>query len=247
MATILLGSRALRLRLFPKRKAKAPRPQRKAETLALFDPPDPRDAQDRPSEKLAEKIAALSLLDRATAEILRRAPLLGLRDWWLTAPSIIQPVWNLRSGKAVGHGVLEHEVVYFSEDMSEEAERDVIATAKDLFNGIGTVRVRNQARTHLWYPETFGVAYPPLTTAGEGLLREPIAAATVGMKCTGEDFFDIYAPLGLGDVADMIARPNRALPLSHVYAQVTERWQVRWPRLVIYPWVDDQELNRHKK
>ena len=247
MAHVVLGSRTLRLRLFPKPKAKPSRSHRENKTLALFDPPADDESHDRPSEKLGAKIAALCLLDRATGEILSRAPRLGLRDWWLTADSVIQPVWNLRSGSAVNHGVRAYEIAYFSEDLSEEAESEVARAAGAVFADVpGTVTVRNQARAHLWYPEVFGVAYPPLTSAAEGLLRAPAIAATVGVKCTGEDFLDIYAPFGLGDVWDMVARPHRALPLAHIYQQVTARWQLRWPRLVIYPWVDDQEINQPK-
>src|SRR5690606_41896204 len=89
-----------------------------------------------------------------------------------------------------------------------------------------------------------GVAYPPLTSASEGLLRQPGNAWTIGMKCTGADFFDIYAPLGLGDVWDMVASPNRAMPLAKAHEEMAARWQTRWPRLVVYPWVDEQEKNK---
>ncbi len=247
MAHVVLNSRALRLRVYPRPKEKPPRARRENKTLALFDPPDD-DSMDRPAEKLAEKVAALCLLNRVNAEILTRAPRLGLRDWWLTAGSLTATVWNLRSGRAAGQGIRDYELVYFSEDESEEAESDVRNAAARLFADLdGTVSVRNQARTHLWYGETFGVAYPPLTSASEGLLREPAAASTVGMKCSGADFFDIYAPLGLGDVWDMVARPNRVLQLSKVYDDMATRWQARWPRLVIYPWVDEQEKNKQKQ
>jgi hypothetical protein len=157
-------------------------------------------------------------------------------------------VWNLRSGRAANQGIRDYDLAYFSEDSSEEAEEEVQRAAARLFADLdAAVTVRNQARTHLWYGEKYGIAYPPLTSASEGLLREPANASTLGMKCSGSDFFDVYAPLGLGDVWDMVARPNRALPLAAAYEDMTARWQVRWPRLVIYPWVDDQEKNKQKQ
>lgn len=244
MAHVVLGSRTLRLRVFPRPKAKPARAPRDARTLALFDPPGD-ESQDGPADRLGEKVAALCLLNRTNLDILARAPDLGVRDWWLTAASLTPTVWNLRSGRAAHQGVRDYDLAYFSEDTSREAEEEVARAAARVFAGLdGTVTVRNQARTHLWYGERFGVGYPPLTTASEGLLREPANAATIGMKCTGADFFDIYAPLGLGDVWDMVARPNRALPLAHVYEELTARWLARWPRLVIYPWVDENEKNK---
>lgn len=247
MAHVVLNSRTLRLRVFPRPKAKPQRTRRENKTLALFDPPDD-DSADGPADKLAEKVVALCLLNRVNAEILVRAPRLGLRDWWLTAGSLAPTVWNLRSGRAAGQGIRDYDLAYFSDDASTEAEDEVRRAAAKLFADLdATVTVRNQARTHLWYGEEYGVAYPPLTSASEGLLRQPAVAFTVGMRCSGTDFFDVYAPLGLGDVWDMVARPNRALPLAKVYEEMVERWQVRWPRLVVYPWVDDQEINKQKQ
>jgi hypothetical protein len=246
MAHVVLGSRTLRLRLFPRPKVKPARAKRAAPTLALFDSPSD-DSQDGPADKLAEKVAALCLLNRTNAAVLARAPDLGLRDWWLTAGSLTPTVWNLRSGRAATQGIREYEIVYFSDDVSDEAEAEVARAAARLFADLdGVVSARNQARTHLWYGAEFGVVYPPLTSASEGLLRDPANAFTIGMKSTGTDFFDVYAPLGLGDVWDMIARPNRVLPMARSYEETTARWLVRWPRLIVYPWVDEQEKNKLK-
>lgn len=247
MAHVVLNSRTLRVRVFPRPKAKAARPKRENKTLALFDAP-PDDSKDTPADKLAEKVVALCLLNRVNSEILSRAGDLGLRDWWLAASSLAATVWNLRSGRAANQGIRDYDLVYFSDDLSAEAEDEVRRASKILFAGVdGTVTVRNQARAHLWYEKEFGVIYPPLTSASEGLLRQPANALTIGMKCSGADFLDVYAPLGLGDVWDMVARPNRVLPLVRVYDELAARWQARWPRLAIYPWVDEQEKNKQNQ
>ena len=223
------------------------RPRRENKTLALFDPPAD-DSLDTATDKLAEKISALCLLNRVNAEILARASSLGLRDWWLTAGSLTATVWNLRSGRPANQGIRDYDLAYFSDDISPEAEAEVGDAATRLFADLdGAVTVRNQARTHLWYGEEFGILYPQLTSASEGLLRQPANASTLGMKCSGEDFFDVYAPLGLGDVWEMVARPNRVLQLARAYEDLTARWQARWPRLTVYPWVDEQEINKRKQ
>ena len=127
------------------------------------------------------------------------------------------------------------------------AEDVVIRDAARLFADLPVnIQVRNQARVHLWFPEKFGVAYPPLTTAGEGVLRFPCAAQAIGLRATGDEFLDVYAPYGLGDVWDLVARPNRALPMAHIYAEKTARWQAEWGKMIMYQWVDEDQRRRPK-
>ncbi|MBY0511707.1 MAG: nucleotidyltransferase family protein [Rhodospirillaceae bacterium] len=243
----LAGGRSLRLRLFP--RPKAPSRKRKAPptSLSLFDDPVEGEIFDTPAEKLAGKVAELCLLNRNNSEILQRMPQLGLRDWWLVSGCLFQTVWNLRSGRPAEKGIRDYDLCYFSEDATWEAEDVVIRDAAKLFADLPVnIQVRNQARVHLWFPEKFGVAYPPLTTAGEGVLRYPCAAQAIGLRRTGEEFLDVYAPYGLGDVWDLVARPNRALPLAPFYAEKTARWQKEWEKIIVYQWIDEDEKSRSK-
>jgi hypothetical protein len=239
--------RSFRMRLFPKPKY-LPRPKKVAPgSLSLFDAPREDEAVDTPAERLAAKVAELCLLNRNNAEILRRMPELGLRDWWLVSGCLFQTVWNLRSGRPADKGIADYDICYFSDDLSWDAEDNVIREAARVFADLPVnIQVRNQARVHLWFPEKFGVAYPPLTTAGEGVLRYPCSAQAIGLKRTGEAFLDVYAPYGLGDVWDVVARPNRALPMAHIYAEKTARWQQEWNKLVVYQWVDEDQRRRVK-
>ena len=246
MAHIFLpDGRSFRLRLFPRPKPVKRRRWVVPTSLALFDPPTDDDALDTPAERLAARVTELCLLNRNNAEILTRMPELGLRDWWLVSGCLFQTVWNLRSGRPADKGIADYDVCYFSEDLSWDAEDEVIRDAAKLFADLPVnIQLRNQARVHLWYPEKFGVAYPPLTTAGEGVLRFPCSAQAIGLKRTGEEFMDVYAPFGLGDVRDMVARPNRALPLASIYAEKTIRWRTEWNKLTVYQWVDRDSERR---
>ena len=245
MAHVFLPSgRDLRLRLYPKPKglARAPATLQTAQPLALFGAPVDDDSQDSPQERLAAKIASLALMNRTNAAILERTPELGLRDWWLVSGSIFQTVWNLKSGRSLDKGIKDYDLFYFSEDLSAEAEEGVIAAAAELFIDLkANIEVRNQARVHLWYPEEIGLPYPPLTTAAEGILRFPCSPQAIGLKRSGEEFLDVYAPFGLGDVWDMIVRPNRSMPLMAVYDQKCARWQGEWPQIQVYGWDDGKK------
>ena len=214
--------RSLRLRLFLRPKTQQPRRKPPPDSLALFAAPTEDDVFDTPAERLASKIADLSLLNRNNATIINRMEQLGLRDWWLASGCIFQTVWNLRSGRPADKGILDYDVCYFSEDLSWEAEDQVIRDAAQLFADLPVnIQLRNQARVHLWYPDKFGIAYPPLTTTSEGILRFPASVQAVGMRRTGDEYLDVFAPFGLGDVWDVVTRPNRALLLAHVYAEKT--------------------------
>ena len=238
---------SLRLRLFPKPKAAARAKHKLPASLSLFEAPSAEELLDTNAERMAAKVASLCVLNRNNAAILDRFDQLGIRDWWLGSGCLFQTVWNLKSGRPAERGIVDYDVFYFSEDATWEAEDDVIKAAEKLFADLSVpVQVRNQARVHLWFPEKYGVAYPPLTTAAEGILRFTSGAQCIGLKRTGEDYLDLYAPYGLTDVWEMIARPNRAMQLSKVFAEKTERWKKEWPQLTVFPWTDENDKSRAK-
>ncbi len=238
MAQVFLpDGRSLRLRLFPQPKAKAPS-RLSAPGPGLFAPPNDDEVVTAAAEAIAARIVNLVLLNRGNAAILEKFSQLGIRDWWLTAGAVVHTVWNLRTGRPADEGVKDYDVFYFSEDLSEEAEGLVQADADRLFPELPVpIQVRNQARVHLWYPDKFGIPYSSLTSASEGILRFPTTTTAVGVRRTGDDFLDVFAPFGLSNVWDMIVKPNRLLPIPQIYAEKAERWQKQWPRLIVRPWV----------
>jgi hypothetical protein len=250
MSLISLGSGApLRLRIHaglrlaqkePADDARPLKPKRVPKTVPLFPEAGGVSTAEVRSERLARQVVQLCLMNRINAAILERFPSLGLQDWWLTAGALYQTVWNLRSGRPAGQGIAGYDIVYFSDDLSAEAEDQVIADTARLFDDLDAdIRVHNQARVHLWYRDTFGVAFPPVSGASEGILRYPSRAAAVGLKRTGEEFLDLFAPYGLDDVWNLIVTPNRTLPVARLYAEKVVRWRCEWPQLTIHPWADE--------
>lgn len=178
----------------------------------------------------------LALANRRNAEILRRMPLLGLTDWWLTAGCISQTVWNGLYGRHPEHGILDYDIFYFDADMSWEAENAVIAGANALFRDLPVnVEVRNQARVTHWYAGKFGVPFPPVTCAANGIDRFPCKTVAVGIRRDGDEYL-VHAPFGL----DLLLRgkliPNPVLEIPSVYAAKTARWLDVWPELSVEPW-----------
>ena len=168
--------------------------------------------------------------------VLARLPSLGLTDAWLVSGSLFQTVWNIQTGRDVGHGIRDYDIFYFDPDTSYAAEDAAIRRVQETCADIpAIIEVRNQARVHLWHVEKFGAPYPPLTRASDGIDRFLMDCAQVGIRyqCDGHE---LYAPKGLADLARMIVRPNRTANFQAPrYDEKTARWKALWPELTILP------------
>ena len=167
--------------------------------------------------------------------ILDRLPELGAPDAWLVSGAIFQTVWNAITGHPPTHGIKDYDIFYFDPDPSWEAEDAIIQRADALFADLGIeIEVRNQGRVHIWYQEKFGTEYPRLSKATDGIDRFLCNCAMIGMH--RERTYDVYAPKGHADIADMIVRPNR-MPNFHPdrYLEKAARWKAVWPKITILP------------
>jgi hypothetical protein len=181
------------------------------------------------------------LQNRINQTILERLPRLGLADAWLVSGSVFQTVWNVVTGRTPEYGIKDYDIFYFDADTSWEAEDASIRRVAAAIFDIGVlVEPRNQARVHLWYPNKFGTAYPPLQRTTEGIDRFLALAAQVGVR-PAERGYEVYAPHGLDDVATLTIRPNRCPNFrADLYEAKAATWKARWPELTILPATDSQ-------
>jgi uncharacterized protein len=161
---------------------------------------------------------------------------LALRDAWIVSGCLVQSAWNALTGRAVDYGINDYDVFYFDSDTSWQAEDAVI---RDLQGRLAHLRVRievrNQARVHLWYPEKHGLPYPALRRSTEGIDRFLTRNTQVGIRHSVHGY-DVYAPNGFDDIADMIVRPNPGANFSAAnYAAKAARWKALWPELTVLP------------
>lgn len=176
-------------------------------------------------------------------EVLDRAVNLGFSDWWLTAGCLAQTVWNIQSGRAPEHGILDYDLFYFDPDTSWEAEDQVISQGAELFADLPiTVEIRNQARVPIWYPEKFGIEYGAVAVASDGIDRFAYQTTAVGVRKVDAgnsiDAYRIYAPFDLDALINQRIVPNTRLPIRRVYEEKVARWKEIWPELDILPWPD---------
>lgn len=179
-------------------------------------------------------LTATTLIDIAmsnpvNAQMLRRLPELGLDQCLLTAGCLFQAVWNHQAGQPAGWGIKDYDVFYFDEDLSWDAENRVIQTAQVLFKDLGVnVELKNQARVHLWYAQRFGVGYPQLLSARDGIDRYLVAGTCIGLDVNSGE---LYATYGLDDIEQGLLRINPLNPRPALFAQKAQSYQARWPFL----------------
>src|SRR6202521_4703862 len=159
---------------------------------------------------------------------------LALPDAWIVSGCLVQTAWNVQTLRAPAYGIADYDVFYFDPDTSWQAEDAVIRKLQGRFASTGAkVEVRNQARVHLWYPQKHGLPYPALKSSTQGIDRFLIKNTQVGIRRT-QDGFDVYAPNGFDDIADMIVRPNPGPNFSVTnYEAKTRRWKMQWPEITV--------------
>jgi hypothetical protein len=159
---------------------------------------------------------------------------LALPDAWLVSGCLVQSVWNGLTGRAVDYGISDYDIFYFDPDTSWAAEDAVIRTVRGRLARFDVaIEVRNQARVHLWYPEKHSLPYPPLASSTEGIDRFLTKNTMVGIR-RAQDGYEVYAPHGFDDIADMIVRPNPGPNFSaENYEKKAARWKKLWPELTV--------------
>src|SRR6185312_1624194 len=173
-----------------------------------------------------------ALKNPANEAITRAIFELALPEAWLVSGCLVQTVWNVLTGRAVGHGINDYDVFYFDPDTSWEAEDVVIRKVEAKLERLGVrIETRNQARVHLWYGEKHGTPFPPLKCSTEGIDRFLTATTMVGVRHAA-DGYEVYAPNGFHDIERMVVRPNRAPNFSPAnYAAKAARWKAMWPEV----------------
>lgn len=159
---------------------------------------------------------------------------LDLPQGFLVAGCLFQSVWNRQAGRAPGWGVKDYDVFYFDDrDLSWEAEDAVIRQVRERTADLGVeVEVKNQARVHLWYRDRFGLDYPLLTSARDGIDRYLVACTCVGLELSNGV---LYAPHGLEELAAGVLRMNPWHPAPALFLHKAESYRARWPWLTVVP------------
>ncbi|MBB3655316.1 hypothetical protein FHX15_000515 [Rhizobium sp. BK650] len=166
------------------------------------------------------------------AQLLIRLRALQIPQGILTAGCLVQTVWNLRSGCDPQYGIKDYDVFYFDDsNLSWDAEDAVIRQVQQAVADLpAKVEIKNQARVHLWYRDKFGVDYPALQKAEDGIDRYLTLCTRVGIRLCDSS---LYTPDGLDDMWNGILRLNPLNPQHELYLTKCSEYLQRWPWLTI--------------
>lgn len=187
-----------------------------------------------PGAMNSDDFVTLTLRNPINEAVTREVATLALPDAWLVAGCLTQSVWNAQTGRPIAYGISDYDVFYFDPDTSWDAEDAIIKRVQGRFAGCGArIEIRNQARVHRWYPAKHGKPYAPLACATDGIDRFLTMNTQVGIRHT-RNGYEVYAPKGFGDIADMIVRPNPSPNFSAAnYTAKAERWKALWPEIKV--------------
>jgi uncharacterized protein len=130
--------------------------------------------------------------------ILERAGDLGLRDWWLTAGTVFQSVWNVLARRPASAGIQDYDLFYFDpDDLSAESEASINRMAAEPFSDLEiVVEARNEARVHLWYEQEFGVPGKRFESSQDAIDHFAATICCYAISRRDEGSLDVYAPYG---------------------------------------------------
>jgi GrpB-like predicted nucleotidyltransferase (UPF0157 family) len=186
-------------------------------------------------DKVSELVKILSK-NNVVMDILKKAPTLEMKNWYLGAGCISQTVWNYKFGFDLNNGINDYDLVYFDEsDTSYEAEDKYIQEGKKLFGDV-PVEIRNQARVHLWYKSHFGGEIEPYESVEDAIRTWPTTSNAIGIRIDENENFKIFSPFGLSDLMGLIVRANKIKITEEIYMKKVDRWTKVWPNLVVVPW-----------
>jgi hypothetical protein len=193
-----------------------------------------------PLNKQLTHLRTILSTNKTLLVILERTLSLNIPNWYLAAGAVSQTIWNHMSDLPPETGISDYDLVYHdASDLSWEAEDRVIQAGKKLFGDLPTeVEIRNQARVHLWYTEKYGVHCPAHESVEAGIDSWISTSAMIGVRVEKDSDGDwsVYAPRGLADFFNLVARPNDAVGRREQYEKKVERWKGVWKGLTVEPW-----------
>jgi len=162
--------------------------------------------------------------------ILEVAESMNLSDWLIGAGFVRNKVWDHLHGYEESTPPTDIDLVYFDKE-NKFNEKEIEARLEELMPKVEW-EVVNQATAHDWNEEKL------YRSTADAISKWPETATGVGVALKDGEL-RLIAPLGIEDLANIIARPTPAFKVSdkkraRVQERISQkRWKEKWPRLQI--------------
>lgn len=187
-------------------------------------------------EKIIKKNKKLMSVLKVLEEYAKTNP--KFKDYYVGAGSVNQTIFNYLSNKEIDYGLKDFDIVYFDEDISEEAENRIINELTVLLNNIEVeFDIKNEARVHIWYNKKHNTDRKPYTSTEDAISKWGATITCIGVRLENKKLIT-YCPYGLNDIFSMTIRPVKDCFTKELYDSRCERWLKKWPNLNIIGWDD---------
>ncbi|MCI8617081.1 MAG: nucleotidyltransferase family protein [Clostridia bacterium] len=187
-----------------------------------------------------EIIISILKRNKELMSILTYVEKLKLPNFYISAGSIFQTVWNYYDNKPLNYGIKDIDIIYFNKkDLSVDTDlmyyRKVKAFAdKQKYNY--EIDVSNEARMHIMHKEKYNNIIEPYISSEDAINKWIATVHSIGITKTNDEI-KIYAPYGLSDIFSRTIRPIKHKDNSkELYDKKVNSWKERFDNLNIIEW-----------
>lgn len=187
-----------------------------------------------------EMIISILKQNKELMSILRYVEKLQLPNFYISAGSIFQTVWNYYDKKPLNYGIKDIDVIYFNKnDLSVNTDLmyyKKIQEYSDKQKYNYEIDVSNEARMHIMKKERYNIVSKPYTSSEDAMDKWIATVHSIGItKCNDE--IKIYAPYGFSDIFSRTIRPIKHKDNSkELYDKKVNSWKERFDNLNIVEW-----------
>lgn len=194
---------------------------------------DKRESEADNLSRHVEKLQGIIHARSDVMDILKAARDCDPPQWVVGAGLIRNVVWDHLHVYQKPTPFKDVDVAFFDpSDLGRDREKAIEKDLSALLPGVPW-DVTNQAAVHLWYEEKFGYPVDPLTSVEEAVATWPETCTSVAVRLLPDDDLLVIAPLGLGDLLDMVLRRNPRRATAEIFRQrVRDKGLLDgWPRV----------------
>lgn len=187
-----------------------------------------------------EIIISILKRNKELMSILTYVEKLKLPNFYISAGSIFQTVWNYYDNKPLNYGIKDIDIIYFNKkDLLVDTDlmyyRKVKAFAdKQKYNY--EIDVSNEARMHIMHKEKYNNIIEPYISSEDAINKWIATVHSIGITKTNDEI-KIYAPYGLSDIFSRTIRPIKHKDNSkELYDKKVNSWKERFDNLNIIEW-----------